>query len=622
MARVVVGFACVFDDEEDHVRRPLLRSGQVAAVALVAAGSLAVAGAPAAAAPAAAKAARSAGAASVPAPLDPGRASPRAGARITAAPARKVPNQLLKEVLAENDNEGTDQPNLSALCQQYIGKPNPYANPAPNVDQITGDAIVSTGTQTGCSTAQNETTIAVNPYNPKNLVAGTNDYRVFNTREQRNDGSGWAYTSFDGGRTWADVQLPHLTFQTGATGALSYMDSAGDPAVAFGPHNTVYYANLVFSRATHPAGQQSASGLAVSISHDGGRTWADPKIVQLDGVTPAGTYTPTTFFNDKEWISADPVSGAVYVTWTRFTYDATGAFQEAPITAVASGDFGGTWSAPHRVAPDSVGFTGGITPFDQGSSPQVGRDGTLYIAYEASVCATLACNGPDDHDAVVLATSRDHGRTYTNQEIDVNFDFPTNEDVGRATLTGENFRINSFPLTAYDPITDQLWITWADDRNGQYDSNGQSVKTNGDVFVTSFRRGHGHGATLKVGSAADEVFPAVAVFAGRVAVSYYTRAYDPSGIGLDYAYSTGWGTSINGAPLRRITTQTENPQVQFVGAGAVTGKELQGVFIGDYTALAMGADFVIHPCWTDFRGRPGVTAPNQDAYSQAIWSLF
>jgi hypothetical protein len=45
---------------------------------------------------------------------------------------------------------------------------------------------------------------------------------------------------------------------------------------------------------------------------------------------------------------------------------------------------------------------------------------------------------------------------------------------------------------------------------------------------------------------------------------------------------------------------------------------LQGVFIGDYTAIAVGADLWLHPCWTDFRGRPGVTAPNQDAYTQSI----
>ena len=55
-----------------------------------------------------------------------------------------------------------------------------------------------------------------------------------------------------------------------------------------------------------------------------------------------------------------------------------------------------------------------------------------------------------------------------------------------------------------------------------------------------------------------------------------------------------------------------------MSVGLVTGDTLQGVFIGDYTAMVMGNDGVIHPCWTDFRGRPGVNTPNQDAYTQAI----
>src|SRR3569833_4258671 len=144
------------------------------------------------------------------------------------------PNALLNK--GEGEDPGDDDtaisldPTLAALCQSYIGQLNKYRNPFPNVAQIKDDAIVAAGTQLGCNTAQHETTIDVNPHNPWNLVAGTNDFRVFNTRESRNDGSGWAYTTFDGGRTWKNVQLPHLTFQTGATGALSDMDSAGDPA--------------------------------------------------------------------------------------------------------------------------------------------------------------------------------------------------------------------------------------------------------------------------------------------------------------------------------------------------------------------------------------------------------
>jgi hypothetical protein len=76
--------------------------------------------------------------------------------------------------------------------------------------------------------------------------------------------------------------------------------------------------------------------------------------------------------------------------------------------------------------------------------------------------------------------------------------------------------------------------------------------------------------------------------------------------------------SLSHRRLHRVTTQTSNPQIQFVALGAVTGNVLQGVFIGDYTAVALGSDGVLHPCWTDFRGKPGVTAPNQDAYTQGI----
>jgi hypothetical protein len=575
--------------------------------------ALAAAATPAAATPTAPTGGTPAGR---PAPVDP-RArpgQPRIRPHATAPAAHRVPNDLLKEQFAAGeDDEGDDSPDLSALCQQYIGQPNPYRPVAPNVDAINGDTTVPVGSQQGCSSAQNETTVAVNPANPRNVVAASNDYRVFNAREQRNDSNGVALASQDGGRTWTDVVLPKLDFQTGAVGALSYMDAAGDPAVAFGPGNTVYYANLVFSRVIPTDGSQEASGIAVSVSHDGGRTWGDPAVLQIDGVTAAGTPVPTDVFNDKEWITADPTSGTVYVTWTRFTYDSAGNYLESPIMSVRSTTFGRTWSTPNRVSPPLSGFTGGVTPFGSGSNPQVGNDGTLYIAYETTICATLACDGVDDHDAVVVATSRDDGRTYRHREVATDFDFPD-------TLTGENFRLNGFPQLAYDRLAGRLWITWADDRNGVYSAD-TSVRTNGDVFVVGSDRGGSRwSAPARLGSPSDEWFPAVAVLAGRVVVSYYTRAFDAHGIGVDYAYSAAWSGHVDRAPLRRITTQTADPQIQFVSTDE-DGNVLQGVFIGDYSALAMGADLVAHPVWTDFRGRPGVTDPNQDVYTQRIDAL-
>ena len=189
-------------------------------------------------------------------------------------------------------------------------------------------------------------------------------------------------------------------------------------------------------------------------------------------------------------------------------------------------------------------------------------------------------------------------------------------------MTGENFRINSFPQLTLDPWTDLLLVTWSDDRNGQYDpTTGASIKTNGDAFLSASFDGAHWSKTIDIGSGDDEVYPAVAANAGKVAVTFYTRHYDPKGVGLDYAYvqAPEWNLSaLAHDRLQRVTTQTSNPQIQFVAAGIVSGAQLQGVFIGDYTAAAMGFDGVLHPCWTDFRGKPGVTAPNQDSYTAAV----
>lgn len=86
------------------------------------------------------------------------------------------------------------------------------------------------------------------------------------------------------------------------------MDSAGDPAIAFGTGNHVYYANIAFSRLT------TASAITVNAWDDGGLTWGAPTVVRIDGVNAEGTAKPTPYFNDKEWIAVDPTSGKVYIT--------------------------------------------------------------------------------------------------------------------------------------------------------------------------------------------------------------------------------------------------------------------------------------------------------------------
>jgi len=552
-----------------------------------------------------------------PQPVDPARSSSAHALAKSAVPDhRRSPG--LKWVLSQKDaDRSREEPALSARCQALLGKPNPYRAIAPNVDQIHQDGVVQAGTQEGCGTAQNENTIAVNPENPKNLVGGTNDYRVFNSREQRNDGSGYAYTTFDGGKTWKNIQLPHLTYQTGGKGVFAFMDSAGDPAIAFGPHNTVYYANIVFSRgAPTGSGTEAGNAISLNVSHDGGLHWDEPTIVRKDGVMADGTPTATHIFNDKVWLAADPRNGRVYVTWTRFLDSADGGYVESPIVVASSTDYGRTFAPYQRVDAKRAGFAGGLTPYSQGSNPEVGSDGTLYIAYEGEQCPTLSCS--TYRDVTVVATSTDHGRTFTKKIVGTNYDFPYNQALGTATLTGENFRVNSFPQLAYDKKTNLLAITWSDDRNGRYDnSTGESLKTNGDNIVSVSSDGKTWSRPKAIGTPEDEVFGAVAVLNGVAAVSSYTRHYARTGYYLDYAYWSSTDISGKGSPIHRVTTQSSNPRIQFVGLDD-EGNPVQGLFIGDYTAVALGSDGRLHPCWTDFRGKPGVSTPNQESYTESI----
>src|SRR3989440_6093937 len=107
---------------------------------------------------------------------------------------------------------------------------------------------------------QDETSIAVNPTNPKNAVGGANDYRL-----------GWGasgfYVTTDGGNHWYDGIKP---FPTNANQARDHIDGGGDPSIAFDRDGGVYYNDLHFMR------ENDESGIFVARSTNGGFTWSRP----------------------------------------------------------------------------------------------------------------------------------------------------------------------------------------------------------------------------------------------------------------------------------------------------------------------------------------------------------
>jgi len=101
--------------------------------------------------------------------------------------------------------------------------------------------------------AHNEPFVAIDPSNANHIVVGANSW-------QSGDGhyDVFAYTSFDGGRTWTSSQ-PYVNRNASRL-------NAADPTIAFGAKGEVYFAFV----ALNPA----QGAVAVSRSNDGGRTWA------------------------------------------------------------------------------------------------------------------------------------------------------------------------------------------------------------------------------------------------------------------------------------------------------------------------------------------------------------
>jgi hypothetical protein len=468
-------------------------------------------------------------------------------------------------------------------------------NGTQTADAIVGDTTFSFADGTSCYNPQNESNIVINPKNPSNVVTSANEYRI--------DGDE-VFVSLDGGKTYTNVVLPGRTAATGGQGVFSNVGSCGDPALAFAPDGTLYYAglNCNFKKGS------TASGLAVSVSHNGGLSWGAPQMV---------TFTdPNQLFNDKEWITVGP-DGSVYVTWTRFKSNgALQGFAGSPIVISVSHNGGKTWSGLNKVSD-------GSHPFNQGSQPVVAPDGTVYVAYEGSMSSNFF------KDAIILARSTDGGKTFKNTELARAWDdyncYPINVAQGRQTLSGEQFRINSFPGFAIDPTTGHMAITWADDQANAscgYEKGGSFVgPTSNQVKLITSNDGVNWTSPSVISTGAeDKVYPSVGFNAGRIIVGYYTRAYSPNTadcqaevqdtttgtlstipgpVCLDYAARS---SSDGFASETRLTSESSNPYITFAGS-----------FIGDYTGAAVNATGSGFLVWADFRGNPGVTNPNMDA---------
>lgn len=462
----------------------------------------------------------------------------------------------------------------------------------------------------------NEAAVAINPTNPDNVVAAANDY------EPGVDSTMGLYVSFDGGHTW-----PYSRHTPQVVTPDRTMYGSGDPVIAFDREGVAYASFIAFGRAN------CDSYLGVVRSENGGVTWSVPYDAVPDGIeaTPGdgiavhnGGPEDCQVFHDKEWMTTGRRPAGVplvpgtdqghvspdrlYVTWTRFDYGPAGDQEvESPIYVVYSDDQGRHWSEPQEISGEAAtcehqtgDADGPACDEDQFSVPVVDpRTGTVYVAFQNfNVDST-------ERSQYLLVRSTDGGATWGAPRFvtDV-FDGADKYPVcaGNQSLDDMCARVNAAGNIDIDPATGQLYVAFADNRNGS------ATDTNTDVLVTTSTNG---GRTwrrprnITRESVDDQWFPWLSVAPdGTVAVTYFDRRYSgPKLIDTSLSVSTDHAA---GFATRRVSEQSWNPDLAF----------RLGIFVGDYNGLDT-SDGVAIPVWTDARfaepNTPGNNPPNQQS---------
>lgn len=422
---------------------------------------------------------------------------------------------------------------------------------------------------------QNETSVAYSIDNPLVAVAGANDYVSGGTMVMRTS---------DGGRTWHSTSVVPVFRPT------SDICNGGDPALAYSRREKVFYlAQLCFFRTSAPSEVQIYKSL------DNGATWTPGRraAIAATNYNASSGAVDDTLFNDKEYIAVDntptsPHYGRLYVSYTRFHLDSTGASDTCPIKlaysdAIPSSDPSlATWQHSD-VIHDRRGSHGIGESANQFSVPVIEPSGAVDIAYMLEECNSSVDSG------LRFQRSTNGGATFLAKPVHVNkgsawADNPNPNDLIANTV----FRTPNTVAMAMSPTTGTLAFIYTNYVRG---------KPNGDIQVNL---SHDHGATWSDpvpvsvnpnGTLAkhNQFFPWIAVDQqGTFHAIWFDRRTDPN----NHDITTFQGTSTDDGRTWHnfeIGAGLWNPDDSFFTSGA---------FIGDYNGLAANTK-AVYPVWTD-----------------------
>jgi hypothetical protein len=494
------------------------------------------------------------------------------------------------------------------LTHNVMDAPAPVASasfgPGPAV--TTGTAICTTASQTvnantDCETTStgphNETSIAVNPTNPLNMIGGANDYQLTLNPDGHITETilSRAHVTFDGGKTWSMYPV----FSN------SSYQATGDPALAFDAAGTAYYSTLGF-RFVGP--DVLSPDVLVSHSTDGGKTWTVVRVASGSGV-----FTSVGDVLDKEYVAAWGPGNAI-VVYGDFRQGQKGSFVSAIIHSSVTHDGGNTWSALNVIS-------GNLTEAFV-ATPVVAADGRIFVSF---LNTTDLNTGRDDYEVVEVSPATgaalgDPVKVATT--IDGFTDYPI--AFGRQTYQDSVFRSWAAGNIAADPTNAKhLAVVWSDMRDSitPAPSDPYVAKTNSDIVVSqSFDRGKTWSAPVAFGQIGDQFMPWSAYDKlGRLRIGFFDRSVDLNNHKYAYSLATenvagslnftsGTVSTVNSDPTKGDRWFARNVNANFPHATA---------FLGDYSNIAVMPDGSVVAYWTDMRNNVtflGVTRKGEDAY--------
>lgn len=407
---------------------------------------------------------------------------------------------------------------------------------------------------------QNESSVAINPTNPKNMIASAVDYR--------NNSATWVYVSDDAGKTWRNVNLgrPYPNWR-----------SSNDPSVYFALDGTGYlcYGGFGEFDENQPV-NVGENGVFIAKTTDGGKTWKAhiPVIVHL------GMQTLDSLFEDKYYVHVDnsptsPYFGTVYIPWKRVT-PRDSATQ---IVLSRSIDKGESWSLPVAVSNRLPGSSEDTTFGQSFPLAATGPNGELYVVWNHGI----------EH-GVGFAKSTDGGLTFSEPRIIHKYNiFGRTKFIdgqGYRHVVKDSVRAEAYPVIVCDitngPRRGYLYLCWAADNvpNIYFSRSTDGGNTWSNPIIV-------HSDTTN-----DQFWPWMALdpLNGDLAVMYFDSRNCPDNLLVEcyVSYSSDGGLTWTD---RRAADQPSNLRLNPFRGNA---------FAGDYSGCAF-YDGVVYPTWVDMR---------------------